>query len=211
MRLILLGPPGSGKGTQAVRLADALKIPAISTGDIFRTELKNNTPLGLKAKTYMESGGLVPDSVVIDMVNERLQKNDCTDGFILDGFPRTIPQAEGLGKIFSDLNLNLTKVINIEVKDDIIVKRLCGRMACEKCKTDFNSFSNPPAAAGVCDACGGTLVSRSDDNEETIKNRLEVYTRETAPLIDHYKNELLTVDGNGSPDDVFTVVMEDLG
>ncbi len=210
MQLILLGPPGSGKGTQAVRIAEELKVPAISTGDIFRTELKNNTPLGIKAKSYMEKGELVPDEVVIDMVKQRISKDDCSDGFILDGFPRTIPQAEGLKNLLSDMGISLDKVVDIKVQDDVIVKRLTGRMACEDCKKDFNRFFSPPSTEGICDACGGKLISRADDNEETIKNRLDVYHSETAPLIEYYGDSVLSVEGEKAPDDVFRDILENL-
>ena len=210
MQLILLGPPGSGKGTQAVRIAENLGVPAISTGDIFRTELKNNTPLGTEAKSYMEKGELVPDEVVIGMVKSRISQEDCADGFILDGFPRTIPQAEGLDTILKEMNISLDRVIDIKVGDELIVKRLTGRMACEDCKKDFNKFFSPPKEEGLCDACGGKLISRADDNEETIKNRLEVYHSETAPLIEYYADSILSVEGEKAPDDVFADILSNL-
>lgn len=208
MRIILMGPPGSGKGTQATILADKLSVPHISTGDIFRAELGKGTPLGLKAKSYMEAGELVPDKIVTGMAGKRINKEDCAEGYILDGFPRTIPQAEGLGKILAENGTSIDLVLEITVDKDIITKRLTGRMGCEQCKQDFNRFFNPPHKEGVCDACGARLVSRADDNEETIQNRLKVYQQETAPLIEYYADKIITIDGNGTPDDVLKRVLK---
>jgi adenylate kinase len=211
MRLIMLGAPGSGKGTQARRLAEKLDLPAISTGDIFRHELKNDTPLGLKAKGYMEAGDLVPDEVVIDMVAGRLQQDDCSKGFILDGFPRTIPQADGLKGILGKLSIAIDHVVELQIEDDIIIKRLTGRMGCEACGKDFNRFFSPPQTEDVCDACGGKLTSRADDNEETIMNRLTVYKSETAPLIDYYAALIRPIDSGGSPEEGFNRILGAIG
>jgi adenylate kinase len=207
MIIILTGPPGSGKGTQAVQLAQKLNIPHISTGEIFRGELKNNTPLGQKAKSYMDAGELVPDEVVTDMVKARLQKDDCTDGFILDGFPRTIPQAEGLKEIFESMNRAIDYLIDLRVDDELIIKRLTGRMACENCNKDFNRYTNPPKQENVCDACGGALTSRSDDNVETVKNRLEVYKKETEPILDFYGDAVTPIEGSGTPQETLERVL----
>lgn len=207
MRLILLGPPGSGKGTQAKILSEEFTIPGISTGDIFRTELKNNTPLGRQAQSYMDKGELVPDEVVIGMVAGRIAQNDCSQGFILDGFPRTVPQADGLKGMLEKMGLAIDHIIEIDVDDELVVKRLTGRMGCADCKKDFNKFFSPPEKEGICDACGGKLVSRADDNEDTIRNRLKVYTAETAPLIEYYNADLLTFDGSGSAQDLFDLII----
>jgi len=196
MRMILLGPPGSGKGTQAALLSEKLNIVPISTGDIFRSELKNNTPLGLKAKGYMEAGDLVPDEVVIGMVEGRIKQDDCANGYILDGFPRTVPQADGLEKMLANMDSGIDAIVEIAVEDELVVKRLTGRMGCEDCKKDFNRFFSPSKEEGICDACGGKLISRADDNEKTIRNRLEVYAKDTAPLLDFYKGRVLSFDGS---------------
>ena len=210
MIIILMGPPGSGKGTQAVILSEKLKIPHVSTGNIFRHELSNNTPLGQKAQSYMDSGELVPDSVVTDMVNERISKEDCEEGYILDGFPRTIPQAESFESILKDKGVSIDYVFNLEVEDDILIKRLTGRMACEDCGKDFNTYSSPPKIENLCDVCEGSLVSRSDDNEETVKNRLGVYKQETMPLIEFYGDRVTGVEGKGTPqqtlDDILNTI-----
>ena len=183
MKLILLGAPGAGKGTQAERLCAILGIPTISTGNILRAAIKNETPVGLQAKHYIESGQLVPDQVIIDIVTERLAAPDCEKGYILDGVPRTIAQAEALEKagiVFDD-------VISIEISDEAIMQRMSGRRVCEHCGASFHLVAVPPKQEGICDNCGGKLVQRKDDAPETVKTRLEVYHRETAPLIDFYK------------------------
>ena len=183
MKLILLGAPGAGKGTQAERLCAILGIPTISTGNILRAAIKNETPVGLQAKHYIEAGQLVPDQVIIDIVTERLAAPDCEKGYILDGVPRTIAQAEALEKagiVFDD-------VISIEISDEAIMQRMSGRRVCEHCGASFHLVAVPPKQEGVCDNCGGKLVQRKDDAPETVKTRLEVYHRETAPLIDFYK------------------------
>lgn len=207
MIIILMGPPGSGKGTQAVMLAEKLELPHISTGDIFRHELSNNTPLGKKAKSYMNAGELVPDSVVTDMLQARITKDDCARGYILDGFPRTIPQAEQYDAILRDTDSSIDYVFNLAVGEDILIKRLTGRMGCEDCGKDFNRFFSPPEKEGVCDACGGNLVSRSDDNEETVKNRLTVYQKETKPLIDYYGSRVIAIDGSKNPETTLHDIM----
>ena len=183
MKLILLGAPGAGKGTQAERLCAILGIPTISTGNILRAAIKNKTPVGLQAKHYIEAGQLVPDQVIIDIVTERLAAPDCEKGYILDGVPRTIAQAEALEKagiVFDD-------VISIEISDEAIMQRMSGRRVCEHCGASFHLVAVPPKQDGICDNCGGKLVQRKDDAPETVKTRLEVYHRETAPLIDFYK------------------------
>ena len=182
MKLILLGAPGAGKGTQAERLCAILGIPTISTGNILRAAIKNKTPVGLQAKHYIEAGQLVPDQVIIDIVTERLAAPDCEKGYILDGVPRTIAQAEALEKagiVFDD-------VISIEISDEAIMQRMSGRRVCEHCGASFHLVAVPPKQEGICDNCGGKLVQRKDDAPETVKTRLEVYHRETAPLIDFY-------------------------
>jgi adenylate kinase len=205
MNLILLGPPGAGKGTQAVRLAGKHSIPQISTGDILRKAVKEKTLLGIKAKSYMNSGNLVPDEVVIGIIKERLSESDCKTGFILDGFPRTLIQAEKLEEMLKSENKIIDKVINIDVKDDVLIKRLCGRRICKKCGAGYHISFAPPLKEGVCNKCGGELYQRDDDTEDTIMSRLEVYKRQTEPLINYYgkKNILATVQGDLSMDAIF--------
>lgn len=200
MNMILLGPPGCGKGTQAKILIDTYHIPQISTGDILRDAIKKGSPLGIEAKTYMDQGSLVPDQLVIGIIEERLQQADCARGFILDGFPRTVAQAEALDSTLSKAGLKLEYVFNIEVVDEELIKRLTGRRVCRKCGESFHITFNPPEKEGLCDSCGGELHQRDDDREETIKNRLKVYQAQTAPLITFYeeKDILHSVDGVGS-------------
>jgi len=181
--VILLGPPGSGKGTQAIRLTKELGIPHISTGDLFRENISKNTELGKRAKTYMDAGKLVPDEVVLDMLFDRVSRPDCAKGYLLDGFPRTLPQAEALAKHLKD-GTDLV-VLELEVPDEMIVKRVAGRLTCESCGTIYNRYFSPPSIEGVCDKCQGKLVQRSDDNEEVVKERLRVYHSQTSPLIDY--------------------------
>ena len=197
MKLILLGPPGAGKGTQAKMLTDEFGIPQISTGDILRAAVKDGTPMGVKAKSFMDSGGLVPDEVVIGIVAERLQKEDCEPGFILDGFPRTVPQADALATNLVELDKNLDAVISLEVDVEALVERLTGRRTCKNCGRGYHITFDPSSAEGVCDACGGELFQRDDDQEETIRKRLEVYNQQTAPLTSYYAEAglLKSLDG----------------
>lgn len=194
MMLILLGAPGAGKGTQAEQICQRLHIPAISTGNILREALKSGTELGLKAKSFMDAGNLVPDDVVIDMLKERISEPDCKDGFILDGFPRTIPQAEALDA----MGVSIDRVIDIEVPDEKIVTRMSGRRVCEKCGASYHLVYNPPKVEGVCDKCAGALVQRRDDNAETVRDRLTVYHNQTEPLKSYYaaQGKLFQVDGD---------------
>lgn len=212
MRIVLLGPPGAGKGTQAVKLVDKYNIPHISTGDIFRKNLKEKTELGLKAKEYMDKGLLVPDNLVVDIVKDRLMENDCNNGFLLDGFPRTVEQAEALEKELENLKINLNGVINIEVKDETLIDRLTGRLVCKSCGATYNAKFNKPKKDKVCDICAGELYTREDDKEDTVKNRLKVYKNQTQPLIDYYekKGMLTTIDGELGSDIVFVKICEAL-
>lgn len=187
MQLILMGPPGAGKGTQAALLLKKFNIPQISTGDMFRAAVKEGTQLGKKAQACMQSGALVPDEVTIGIVKERLSKDDCKDGFILDGFPRTVDQADALEKILSDLNMKLDSVLNIHVPAEDLIERAVGRRICKKCGATYHVKFNPPKAENVCDKCGGELYQRADDNAETMQNRLSVYESSTRPLIEYYK------------------------
>ncbi len=202
MRLIFLGPPGSGKGTQAELLADKLDIPHISTGDIFRDNIKKETDLGKKAKEYIDKGQLVPDHVTNYMVKGRLEK---LDGYILDGYPRTIPQAK-----FLDCIQDIDKVVEFELSDKEVIKRISGRRTCKKCGAMYHIVWNPPKKKGVCDECGSALIQRSDDKPETIKKRLEVYKKQTAPLIDYYSDKLIKIDASPSIEKIHAVVMRRL-
>ncbi|MCQ1530921.1 adenylate kinase [Lutispora saccharofermentans] len=212
MRIVLLGPPGAGKGTQAVKLVEKYNIPHISTGDIFRKNLKEKTELGLKAKEYMDKGLLVPDELVVDIVKDRLVEEDCAKGFLLDGFPRTVDQADALETELSKLGIKLDGVINIEVEDEVLIGRLTGRLVCRKCGATYHSKFNKPKAENVCDLCGGELYTRDDDKEETVKNRLLVYKNQTQPLIDYYtkKGMLKTIDGEADTDTVFAEICKAL-
>lgn len=204
MRLVLLGAPGAGKGTQAVLLAEKLNIPHISTGDIFRSNIRNGTGLGKKAKEYIDKGALVPDEVTIDIVRDRIANSDCKEGFILDGFPRTIPQAERLDEILDSMGMTLDYVIDISIPDDDIIRRLSGRRVCPGCGASYHISHNAPAKAGICDVCGKEIIQREDDKEETVINRLETYHRQTEPLIEYYKEQgkLLTIKGRQKIEDV---------
>jgi|EndMetStandDraft_5_1072996.scaffolds.fasta_scaffold110860_2 adenylate kinase len=208
--IILLGPPGSGKGTQAVRLSKELGIPHISTGDLFRENIGKNTELGKKAKTFMDAGKLVPDSLVLEMLFDRVAKPDCLKGFLLDGFPRTIPQAVEFDKQLSSNDRLI--VINLDVPDDLIFKRIEGRLSCKQCGTIYNRYFNPPAVDSKCDKCGGELIQRSDDNEQVVRERLKVYHDQTEPLVDYYskKKVLMTVNGANDPDIVFKELLQRL-
>lgn len=200
--LILLGPPGAGKGTQAGRIVADYGIPHISTGDILRAAVKNQTQMGLEAKRYMDAGELVPDSVVIGIVKDRLQEPDTAKGFLMDGFPRTIPQAEALDEVLESLDRAVTKTIVLLVDEDLLIKRLTGRRICRSCQAPFHVVFTPPKVEGVCDVCGGELYQRDDDTEATVRNRLEVYRNQTEPLIDYYDRAgvVARIDGAQQPD-----------
>lgn len=197
MKLILLGPPGAGKGTQAKMLTERFAIPQIATGDILRGALQAGTPLGLQAKTYMDAGALVPDEVVIGIVRERLQQDDCLPGFILDGFPRTVAQADALQATLAVLDRRLDRVVSLTVDADALVERLTGRRTCRECGRGYHVRFDPPCDEQRCDACGGELYQRDDDREETIRKRLSVYAQQTAPLIDYYRAAGLLVELDG--------------
>ena len=204
MKIILMGPPGAGKGTQAEKLVDLYQIPHISTGDMFRKAQKNGTELGLKAKSYMDQGQLVPDEVTVGIVKERLAEVDCKEGFLLDGFPRTVQQADALDTILAELDMALDCVVNIEVDKAFLVDRLTGRRVCRTCGATYHIANKAPKVEGVCDKCGGELYQRGDDPIETVSNRLDVYAAQTAPLIDYYKSKgiMSSIDGSKSMEDV---------
>ncbi len=212
MNIILMGPPGAGKGTQADLIKAAYPIPHISTGDMFREAVSKGTAMGLEAKKYMDAGGLVPDEVTIGVVEERLAQKDCDLGFLLDGFPRTIPQAEALDRVLDKMGKKIELALNIFVPDDILLDRMTGRVSCSKCKTVYNLKYNPPAVPGVCDKCAGELIQRNDDKEETAKNRLKVYMEQTQPLLDYYQKQgcLKDIDGNRDTKKVFADVTSEL-
>lgn len=195
-----MGLPGAGKGTQAEKIIEKYGIPHISTGDMFRAAIKEGTDLGLQAKSFMDKGNLVPDEVTIGIVRERLSKEDCNQGFLLDGFPRTVAQADALETILSDLNKQINFVINIDVDKDILMERLTGRRICKSCGSTYHLVFNPPANEGVCDRCGGELYQRADDNEETVQNRLEVNLKQTKPLLDFYETKGYLRNINGQQD-----------
>jgi adenylate kinase len=213
MNIILLGPPGAGKGTQAKRLIDKYGIPQISTGDMLRAALKAGTPLGLEAKKYMDQGALVPDSVVIGLVKERIQQPDCAKGYMLDGFPRNVSQAEALDKMLADLSMKIDHVVSIEVPSEELVGRLTGRRTCRNCGAGFHVMFDPPKKEGVCDKCGGELYQRDDDNVATVTSRLQVYEGQTKPLIEYYQkqNKLRPINGVGDMNDIFGRVTAVLG
>ena len=213
LKIIMLGAPGAGKGTQAKKIAENYSIPPISTGDIFRANIKNNTELGQKAKTYMDKGELVPDELVVDLIMDRFKEADCANGYVLDGFPRTIPQAEALDKALNAQGEAVDFAINVEVPDENIINRMSGRRACVGCGATYHIQFNPTKVEGVCDACGEKLILRDDDKPETVKNRLSVYHEQTQPLIDYYakKNVLAEVDGTKDMEDVFDAIVEILG
>ncbi len=204
MRLVLVGPPGAGKGTQAEFVAAHLAVPKISTGDIFRANVAGGTPLGLDAKRYMDDGQLVPDEITINMVRERLAEPDASDGFLLDGFPRTLPQATALDKLLADLGVALDVVLELVVDNDEVIRRLSGRWTCRGCGKIWHETFDPPTHDGVCDRCGGELYQRDDDKAETVAERLRVYGRDTAPLIDFYgaQGKLVGIDATGPVEDV---------
>jgi len=210
MGIILLGPPGAGKGTQAKKLTQAFAIPQISTGDMLREAVKNGTALGKQAKSFMDAGGLVPDEVVIGIVKERLAAADCAKGFILDGFPRTIPQAQALDRVTKELGKEIRFVLSLEVDQNDLMERLCGRRTCTGCGAMFHVKFNPPKAEGKCDKCGTALIQRDDDKEETITNRLTNYNKATAPLLDYYKNtgKIRSVVASGEIDAIYAGIVK---
>lgn len=213
MKIIMLGAPGAGKGTQAKKIAAKYQIPHISTGDIFRANIKNGTELGMKAKAFMDAGALVPDEITIGMLLERIHQADCANGYVLDGFPRTIPQAESLTKALSDRGESVDYAINVDVPDEDIVNRISGRRACLVCGATYHIIYNLPKTEGICDACGQRLVLRDDDKPETVKKRLDVYHEQTQPLIEYYKKVgvLAEVDGTMDMEDVFSAIVKILG
>ena len=213
MKIIMLGAPGAGKGTQAKRIAEKYSIPHISTGDIFRANIKNGTELGKKAKTYMDQGLLVPDELVVDLVVDRVNQEDCANGYVLDGFPRTIPQAEALDAALASMGQSMDYAINVEVPDENIVARMSGRRACVDCGATYHIVHAPTKQENVCDNCNGELILRDDDKPETVQKRLNVYHDQTQPLIDYYQNKniLVEVDGTVHMEDVFAAIVEILG
>ncbi|WP_277236912.1 adenylate kinase [Merdimonas faecis] len=213
MKVVMLGAPGAGKGTQAKKIAAKYNIPHISTGDIFRANIKNGTELGKKAKTYMDQGLLVPDELVVDLVVDRVNQEDCADGYVLDGFPRTIPQAEALTKALASQGQKLDYAIDVDVPDENIVRRMSGRRACVGCGATYHLEYAPTKKEGICDVCGGELILRYDDKPETVEKRLGVYHEQTQPLIDYYTNAgiLKRVDGTVDIEEVFQAVVQILG
>ena len=209
MKIIMLGAPGAGKGTQAKKIAEKYGIPHISTGDIFRANIKNQTELGMKAKGYMDQGMLVPDELTLELIMDRFTNDDCKNGYVLDGFPRTIPQAEALTKALADKNDAVDYAINVDVPDEAIVTRMSGRRACLACGGTYHIKFNPTKVESVCDACGGELVLRADDKPETVQKRLDVYHEQTQPLIDYYQtqNILKEVDGTLPLEEVFGAII----
>lgn len=213
MKIIMLGAPGAGKGTQAKRIAEKYAIPHISTGDIFRANIKNGTELGKKAKTYMDQGLLVPDELVVDLVVDRVNQEDCANGYVLDGFPRTIPQAKALDSALAEMGQCMDYAIDIEVPDENIVSRMSGRRACVDCGATYHIVYAPTKVENVCDKCSGGLILRDDDKPETVQKRLDIYHEQTQPLIDYYKEKdiLVSVDGTVNMEDVFSAIVEILG
>lgn len=213
MKIIMLGAPGAGKGTQAKKIADRYQIPHISTGDIFRANIKNGTELGKKAKSYMDAGNLVPDSLTLELVMDRIAQEDCKNGYVFDGFPRTIPQAQALKEALETIGQTIDYAIDIEVPDENIVNRMGGRRACVACGATYHILFAAPQVEGKCDRCGGELTLRDDDKPETVKKRLHVYHEQTQPLIDFYKQEgcLVTVDGTKDVDEVLQSILKLLG
>ena len=213
MKIIMLGAPGAGKGTQAKQIAGKYNIPHISTGDIFRANIKNGTDLGKKAKEYMDQGLLVPDELTCDLVMDRISHDDCKNGFVLDGFPRTIPQAEALDEALKKIGESMDFAINVDVPDSHIVKRMSGRRACLGCGATYHVVAIPPKKEGICDICGAELVLRDDDKPETVQKRLDVYHEQTQPLIEYYDKQgiLKTVDGTMQMEDVFAAIAKILG
>lgn len=213
MKIIMLGAPGAGKGTQAKKISEKYSLPHISTGDIFRANIKNGTELGKRAKTYMDQGLLVPDELVVDLVVDRVNQSDCVNGYVLDGFPRTIPQAEALDATLAEMEQCIDYAINVEVPDENIVKRMSGRRACVACGATYHVVYAPTEVENICDHCQGELILRDDDKPDTVQKRLNVYHEQTQPLIDYYteKNILVEVDGTIDIDDVFAAIVKRLG
>lgn len=213
MKIVMLGAPGAGKGTHAKKLSERYNIPHISTGDIFRDNIRKHTELGDRAKEYMDRGGLVPDEITIGMLLDRLKESDCKNGFILDGFPRTIAQAEALKEALEKEGSGIDYALNIEAKDEVVMQRIGGRLSCPKCGAVYHKTGNPPKVAGKCDKCGATLIQRDDDKPETVKKRLDAYYVQTAPLVEYYKNEgvLENFDGNREVARVFDDLIGVLG
>lgn len=212
MRLVLLGPPGAGKGTQASAIVKRYNIPHISTGDIFRANIKEGTELGKKAKEYMDKGLLVPDDIVVSIVKDRLSKEDCKNGFLLDGFPRTVNQADALDKELWEIGIKLDKVVNIDADKDILVERAIGRRICKTCNATYHIKFNPPSIENICDNDGGELFQRDDDKEETVATRIQVYLDQTQPLISYYqeKNLIVNIDGTKSINEIFETIVNAL-
>jgi adenylate kinase len=212
MRLILLGPPGAGKGTQASAIVKRYNIPHISTGDIFRMNIKENTPLWKEVKSYLDAGLLVPDELVVDIVRDRIRKSDCKNGFLLDGYPRTINQAEVLNQELAEMGTKLDAAINIFLDTQLLIERAVGRRLCKNCGATYHIKFHPPKQDGICDICGGELYQRDDDKEETVKKRIEVYLTQTKPLIEYYKdkNLLVNIDGAQSIEDTFKEIINAL-
>ncbi|MBP7461839.1 MAG: adenylate kinase [Candidatus Delongbacteria bacterium] len=210
MRLILLGAPGAGKGTQAVHLVQHYRIPHISTGDILRSHIANHTPLGEKVKSYTDAGRLVPDEIILEIVEDRLRKSDCDPGFLFDGFPRTLPQAVGLNSLLEKINKSLDGVINIQVDGELVIKRLVNRRSCPRCNRIYNLVLSPPRESGMCDDCRIPLEHRKDDQLEVIQNRLHVYEEQTKPLIEYYEKSglLFSVDGDQGSDAIFEIIKQ---
>lgn len=212
MRVVLLGPPGAGKGTQASAIVKRYNIPHISTGDIFRANIKEGTELGNKAKEYMDKGLLVPDQVVVEIVEDRLKEDDCANGFLLDGFPRTVNQGEALDEVLSSMGVKLDKVVNIDADSEVLIQRAIGRRICKECGATYHVKFNPPKEEGICDNDGSSLYQRDDDTEETVATRINVYLEQTQPLIDYYEEKklILNVDGIKSIDEITSSIIEGL-
>ena len=212
MRIVLLGPPGVGKGTQASNIVEKFNIPHISTGDILRENIKNNTELGITAKSFMDKGHLVPDELVVSIMKNRLLEDDCKDGFLLDGFPRTVDQAKALDEALDSMGISLNKVVNIKAADDVLIERISGRRVCKACGATYHVTYNPPKEEGICDIDGEKLLQRDDDKVETVKTRINVYEEQTAPLIDYYNDQgiLLDVDGTKSIEEIFNTIVNSL-
>ncbi len=213
MNLILLGPPGAGKGTQAAKIIEKYNIPHISTGDIFRENIKNGTELGKKAQEYMNAGKLVPDELVVEIATDRLDKDDCKEGFLLDGFPRTVFQAEELDKYMAAKGDKIDSVLNLEVNREELMARLTGRRICSSCGASYHIVNIPPKKEGICDVCRSEIIQRKDDNEETASNRIEVYNKETKPLVDYYERagNIVNIDGTIGLENVFNVISGVIG